>query len=161
LDDPSVRKRLVGKDLAPFRAAAAFLPAQAAPLVPVPRHPRFPCPLREALRPAPRHSFQVTPLDVKGSGPENLPKENLGRLNHLTAHLPENGSHLTPPGRRLIFRVATGDDVLVRVYDRANAPDSVSQGRAYSGARCIAVLLSSTTEKCCLTTPQSDPTHPL
>jgi WD40 repeat protein len=69
--------------------------------------------------------FQVTPLDVKGSGPENLPKENLEKLNHLIAHLPDDGSHLPPPGRRLIFRVATRDDVLVRVYDRANAPDEI------------------------------------
>jgi WD40 repeat protein len=69
--------------------------------------------------------FQVTPLDVKGSGPENLPKENLERLNQLIAHLPDDGSRLPPPGRRLVIRVASGGDVLVRVYDRANAPDKI------------------------------------
>lgn len=69
--------------------------------------------------------FQVTPLDVKGGGPENLPKENLEKLNQLIAYLPDDGSQLPPPGRRLVIRVATGDDVLVRVYDRANAPDQI------------------------------------
>jgi WD40 repeat protein len=69
--------------------------------------------------------FQVTPFDVKGSGPGNLPKENLERLNQLIAHLPDDGSRLPPPGRRLVISVASGGDVLARVYDRANAPDEV------------------------------------
>ena len=90
--------------------------------------------------------FQFTPLDVKGSGPEDLPKANLEKLNHLIAHLPYDGSHLPPPGRRLIFRVATGDGVLVRVYDRANAPDEileilrVTQSRIKSRAPSIEPL---------------------
>src|SRR6267143_3033681 len=90
--------------------------------------------------------FQVTPFDVKGGGPENLPKENLERLNQLIAHLPDDGSRLPPPGRRLVIRVASGGDVLVRVYDRANAPDEIleilrlTQSRIKSWAPSIAHL---------------------
>jgi WD40 repeat protein len=69
--------------------------------------------------------FQFSNFDVKGSGPENLPKENLEKLNQLIAHLPADGSRLPAPGRRLVFRMATRDDFLVRVYDRANAPDEI------------------------------------
>jgi len=90
--------------------------------------------------------FQVSPRNVKGSGPERLPNENVKKLNQLIAHLPDDGSRLPPPGRLLVIRVATGDDVLVRVYDRADAPDEIleilrlTQSRIMSWAPSIEPL---------------------
>lgn len=69
--------------------------------------------------------FHFSPGGVKGGGPERLPKEDIERLNHLIEHVPDDGSRLPPPGRRLVIRVATGIDVRVRVYDRANTPDEI------------------------------------
>jgi WD40 repeat protein len=56
--------------------------------------------------------FTIAPDDVK-------------RLNELLAKLPDDGLRLPPAGRRLLIQAAAGAKSIVKVYDRANAPDEV------------------------------------
>ena len=62
---------------------------------------------------------------VKGSGPNELLREEFEKLNQLIGGLPDDGSKLPPPGRRMVLQVATASEVLARVYDRANLPKVV------------------------------------
>jgi WD40 repeat protein len=69
--------------------------------------------------------FRYTSSAIQGSGPGALPVEDFKKLQPLIASLPDDHSHLPPPGHRLVLQVAKGTRVLARVYDRANMPDSV------------------------------------
>jgi hypothetical protein len=59
----------------------------------------------------------------KGGGYPLLRPEVFSELKQLAANLPDDYSHLPPPGRRLVIQVSTPP--IVRVYDRANLPDDV------------------------------------
>ena len=66
--------------------------------------------------------FQRGSNGVKGGGLYALAEDESKRLNQLIGHLPDDNSTLPPLGRRIVLQVATGNSVLARVYDRANAP---------------------------------------
>jgi WD40 repeat protein len=69
--------------------------------------------------------FQRSPGGAKGSGVTTLPKDEFERLNELVGQLPEDNSKLPPIGHRIVLQVTVGSGVLARVYDRANAPETV------------------------------------
>jgi len=54
-----------------------------------------------------------------------IQETDLRKLTELLAHLPDDFSSLPPPGRRLVLQVWAADGPVARVYDRANAPDSI------------------------------------
>ena len=62
---------------------------------------------------------------VKGGGVTTLMKDEFERLNELVGQLPEDNSKLPPVGHRIVLQVTVGSEVLARVYDRANAPETV------------------------------------
>src|SRR5262249_50748508 len=65
-------------------------------------------------------------MGVKGwGGGRPIPAQDLKRLDELLAVLPEDGSRLPPAGRRLMLQAATNTGSVVRVYDRANTPETV------------------------------------
>jgi WD40 repeat protein len=65
-------------------------------------------------------------LSRMGGGAGKLPVANLKRLGELLAKIPDDGSRLPPFGRRVMIQAAAGKQrLIVRVYDRANAPDLV------------------------------------
>jgi hypothetical protein len=69
--------------------------------------------------------FSHTSMGSKGSGFGRILEADQKRLDGLTANLPDDGSRLPPPRRRLVIQAATPSGVIARVYDRANAPDSI------------------------------------
>ena len=54
-----------------------------------------------------------------------IQETDLRKLTELLAHLPDDFSSFPPPGRRLVLQVWAADGPVARVYDRANAPDSI------------------------------------
>lgn len=78
--------------------------------------------------------FQYTSWDMKGSGYPVIPAQQLNQLKSILDNLPDDHSWLPPPGRRLVFQVAMGSEVLVRIYDRANLPDRILDAMAIVGA---------------------------
>ena len=54
-----------------------------------------------------------------------LSEDEFESLNQLIEQLPDDNSKLPPLGHRIVLQVASGNSVLARVYDRANAPDTV------------------------------------
>jgi hypothetical protein len=64
----------------------------------------------------------VSSHDARG-GWGSILKDDQTRLDQLLSRLPDDGSCLPPPNRRLALQVADGNRF--RVYDRANAPDGV------------------------------------
>ena len=69
--------------------------------------------------------FRRGSLGVQGGGLDQLTKDELERLNHLIGQLPDDNSKLPPVGHRIVLQVATGNEILARVYDLANAPETV------------------------------------
>jgi hypothetical protein len=66
----------------------------------------------------------VSSHDIRG-GWGSIPKEDQKRLDQLLSKLPDDGSRLPPPDRRVALQIVAPDRTKVRVYDRANAPDAV------------------------------------
>ena len=61
-----------------------------------------------------------------GGGSRNpIPTAELKRVDELLGKLPDDGGHLPPEGRRLLLQGVAGHDLIVRVFDRANAPSEV------------------------------------
>lgn len=81
---------------------------------------------------------RVTPSAVQGGGPDQLPADALKILRPLMAglreHMPDDFSRLPPRGRRVVLQVSKGSDILARVYDRADMPDSVVEILGLTGA---------------------------
>jgi WD40 repeat protein len=71
------------------------------------------------------HSFYHSSRGAKGGSGSTIPENELKRLDHLLANLPDDGARLPPGGRRLVVQVADADHFRVRVYDRANAPSEI------------------------------------
>jgi WD40 repeat protein len=69
--------------------------------------------------------FSQSPLDPKGSCCSQIDKDELERIGQLLANLPDDHSRLPPNGRRLVLQIPSGDKYDVRVYDLANAPNTV------------------------------------
>ena len=73
-----------------------------------------------------------------GGGPSDLPAEDLKILQpliaSLRAHPPDDYSQLPPPGRRVVLQITKGSEILARVYDRADMPDSVLEILGLTGA---------------------------
>jgi WD40 repeat protein len=70
-------------------------------------------------------SFRRGSFGVQGGGLDQLTEDELGRLNHLIERLPDDNSKLPPVGHRIVLQIATGNEILARVYDLANAPETV------------------------------------
>lgn len=70
-----------------------------------------------------QHSFN----DSKGSGSSFpvIEGRDLERLKALLGKLPDDHSQLPAAGRRLVIQVPSGEQVLAKVYDRANIPEQV------------------------------------
>lgn len=60
-----------------------------------------------------------------GWGGDPIPEAELKRLDELLSKLPDDGSRLPPAGRRMMIQAVVAGDSIVRVYDRADAPDIV------------------------------------
>ena len=80
------------------------------------------------------HWFYRSERGHKGSGYPTVPDSDLERLNQLLEELPDDGARLPPADRRLVVQVAQADGYLVRVYDRANAPEEVLEILRLSGS---------------------------
>lgn len=68
-------------------------------------------------------SFRNDSSAFRGGSSDLLPPKTLDKLRQLAASLPDDYSHLPPPGRRVVIQVSTPP--IVRVYDRANLPEDV------------------------------------
>jgi hypothetical protein len=91
--------------------------------------------------------FYVSSLGVKGGGPSELPAEDFEKLSRLIEELPDDGSKLPPPGRRVVVQVASGGGLLARVYDRANLPQSVLEVLRLSHSQIRPITLTFPAEK--------------
>jgi WD40 repeat protein len=69
--------------------------------------------------------FSVDGLGSKGYGLFAMPDSGLKALDQVLADLPDDFSVLPPPNRRLVLQTPQAGHTLVRVYDRANAPESI------------------------------------
>ena len=69
--------------------------------------------------------FSRNPLGAKGGCCSQIDMDELQRVGQLVANLPGDHSRLPPNGRRLVLQIPSGDKYDVRVYDLANAPDTV------------------------------------
>ena len=69
--------------------------------------------------------FSLDALGEKGGGYPRLAEGDRQKLDALLADLPDDHSVLPPPDRRLVLQVAAANQVIARVYDRANAPESI------------------------------------
>lgn len=89
-------------------------------------------------------SFRRGSFGVQGGGVDQLTEDELERLNHLIGQLPDDNSKLPPVGHRIVLQVATGSEVVARVYDRANAPDAVLEilRLSHSGVRPLTLDFS-------------------
>jgi WD40 repeat protein len=70
-------------------------------------------------------TFRRGSFGVQGGGLDQLTEDELERLNHLIGQLPDDNSKLPPVGHRIVLQIATGSEILARVYDLANAPETV------------------------------------
>lgn len=79
-----------------------------------------------------------TPDAFQGGGPSTLSAKDLRILQpllaKLSAHPPEDDSRLPPPGRRVVLQVSRKREVVARVYDRADIPESVLEILGLAGA---------------------------
>lgn len=69
--------------------------------------------------------FSWSPFGIKGGCCSQIDKDGLERLDALLSSLPGDHSRLPPNGRRLVLQIPSGNKYDVRVYDLANAPDTV------------------------------------
>ncbi len=69
--------------------------------------------------------FSRRAFGSKGGCCSQIDKDELERVSQLVANLPSDHSRLPPNGRRLVLQIPSGDKPDVRVYDLANAPDTV------------------------------------
>jgi WD40 repeat protein len=69
--------------------------------------------------------FQNKNGDSKNSGYPVLSAKTLQELRRLLLKVPDDHSRLPPAGRRLVIQTTATKQLVVRVYDRANLPDSV------------------------------------
>ena len=88
-------------------------------------------------------SFRRGSFGVQGGGLDQLTEDEQERLNHLIGQLPDDNSKLPPVGHRIVLQVATGSEILVRVYDLANAPETVLEilRLSHSGIRPLTLDL--------------------
>ncbi len=70
-------------------------------------------------------SFRRGSFGVQGGGLDQLTEDELQRLNDLLGQLPDDNSKLPSAGHRIVLQVATRSEILARVYDLANAPETV------------------------------------
>jgi len=70
-------------------------------------------------------SFRRGSFGVQGGGLDQLTEDEMDRMNYLIGQLPDDHSKLPPAGHRIVLQVATGSEILARVYDLANAPETV------------------------------------
>ena len=84
-------------------------------------------------------SFRRGSFGAQGGGLDQLTEDELERLNRLIERLPDDNSRLPPVGHRIVFQVATGSEILARVYDLANAPETILEilRLSHSGIRPI------------------------
>jgi len=84
-------------------------------------------------------SFRRGSFGVQGGGLDQLTEDELERLNRLIGRLPDDNSILPPVGHRIVLQVATGNEILARVYDLANAPETILEilRLSHSGIRPI------------------------
>jgi hypothetical protein len=71
----------------------------------------------------------------RGGGGGKLDPEAFARLEELMVHLPDDGHRLPEFGNRIMVRVERGENVTVRVYDRAHLPDEILEMIRLTGAR--------------------------
>jgi WD40 repeat protein len=69
--------------------------------------------------------FSHSAFDSKSGCCSQIDKNELDRIGQLLANLPDDYSRLPPKGRRLVLQIPSRDKYDVRVYDLANAPDTV------------------------------------
>jgi WD40 repeat protein len=69
--------------------------------------------------------FSHGPFGSKSGCCSQIDKDELERIGQLLSDLPGDHSQLPPKGRRLVLQIPSGDKYDVRVYDLANAPDTV------------------------------------
>jgi hypothetical protein len=62
---------------------------------------------------------------VQGGGLDQLTEDELERLIHLIGQPPDDNSKLPPVGHRIVLQIAAGSEILARVCDLANAPETV------------------------------------
>ena len=68
--------------------------------------------------------FSHSDFGSKGASGMSMSPDALKRLNELLPKLPEDGLRLPPAGRRMMIQWFDADRPVVRIYDRANAPDT-------------------------------------
>lgn len=64
-------------------------------------------------------------MGSRGGGGNRLDQAALALLDQLLANLPDDGSRLPPPHRKLLLQASVDGKLMTRVYDRANAPELV------------------------------------
>jgi WD40 repeat protein len=69
--------------------------------------------------------FSRNSFDYKESCCSQIDKDGLARIDGLLSNLPDDHSRLPPIGRRLVLQVPSENVCAVRVYDLANAPDTI------------------------------------
>jgi hypothetical protein len=72
-----------------------------------------------------------------GGGHGKLKPEEFERLKTLVPELPDDGGHLPPLGRRLLFQVLHKGSIEVRVYDEEKLPDAVKNVVDLAGLRIL------------------------
>lgn len=73
-------------------------------------------------------SFAITPRGIKGGGSTDpLPAEQLARIDHLLAKLPDDRRLLPPPERRIMVEIVASPQHRVHVFDLANAPSELHE----------------------------------
>ncbi len=77
---------------------------------------------------------RTTSMAVQGGGPGKLPEEDFKKLVPLITELPDDHSRLPPLSRRLVVQVANPKGIEARVYDKANAPESILEMLRLIGA---------------------------
>lgn len=84
---------------------------------------------------------------MKGGGYPVISKGDLQRLKQLLANLPDDHAYLPPAGRRLVLQVPDGNQVLAKVYDRANMPYEVMEILRLSQSRIKSWALTFDTQR--------------
>jgi WD40 repeat protein len=69
--------------------------------------------------------FSYDARGAKGGGYPTLPEADQKNLDALLADLPDDLSYLPPANRRLVLQVSAPNQLIARVYDRANPPERI------------------------------------